>query len=519
MKHKTSLLCSLFLLISCLYVSGQVDTSRQSIEREQLDYQHIKPSKEKDTKQIISASRSLKDIADIPYTVFVVEGEEIRANHYITLADVLKTVPGIKVSQPGSVWEGETFLMRGLIGNTHAKILVNNVPVQPSVTGFFPIASQLPIQQAERIEIVYGPATSLYGEGAMAGVINIITKDPEESLQAQADVRVGQFGNNYFNFFAGGKLGKDDNILQFSVYGNRHGRDDLNIWRGHEENYNPLLYQGLFGVDSTTITNRQTFFQEAGVPLYRGTLTDPIHRSLPQESQLLGLQLSFKGARITYDQMRRNTHSSVGRNPLLISYANPNVSLGENIQRLTAQYSTGRENFNSRTNLSYLRMRLDPISAYSTNYNINHRAGISYLYAASDDLFLEQLFTFQLWEKWELLTGVSGGFSGNYAGSNELEDPFEESNYRIFSLKQPPEDDLFEDFGQNPIRFGNAATFGQIFYRSKRLVFIGGVRADVKFSSGQPYTGIHPRVAVLYPLNKGRSISISAGTAMSAPAV
>ena len=73
-----------------------------------------------------------------------------RINGYLTLTDVLKRLPGIRVSQPGSALEGETFLMRGLLGNAYAKILINDLPIKPFLVSGMPIGAQLPIREAYR---------------------------------------------------------------------------------------------------------------------------------------------------------------------------------------------------------------------------------------------------------------------------------------------------------------------------------------------------------------------------------
>ena len=82
--------------------------------------------------QIRSASRNLKYLKDLPVTIHVVPRDDILENGYTTLVDVLKDVPGVKVSQPGSAIDGETFLMNGLYGNYYCKILINDLPVSPS---------------------------------------------------------------------------------------------------------------------------------------------------------------------------------------------------------------------------------------------------------------------------------------------------------------------------------------------------------------------------------------------------
>ena len=144
-------------------------------------------SKDLDLNQILgdnlltSASRVPVEKGDLPYTSFIITNEQIRQRGYNTLVDVLKDLPGVKVSQPGSAIHGETFLMRGLFGNYYVKILVDDLPMQPSATSGMPIGAQLPIQQAERIAVLYGPAAAMYGADAMGGVLNILTHEPQYS--------------------------------------------------------------------------------------------------------------------------------------------------------------------------------------------------------------------------------------------------------------------------------------------------------------------------------------------------
>mgnify|MGYP000721095849 CR=1 FL=1 len=64
----------------------------------------------------VSATRTLENVDDLPFTMWVITAEDILRNGYVTLGDVLRAAPGIRVSQPGNAQEGETFLMRGLSG-------------------------------------------------------------------------------------------------------------------------------------------------------------------------------------------------------------------------------------------------------------------------------------------------------------------------------------------------------------------------------------------------------------------
>jgi hemoglobin/transferrin/lactoferrin receptor protein len=132
--------------------------------------------------KIVVASRSARSIKDLPSTVHIITREEILRNNYSTLVDALKDIPGVKVSQPGTGTHGEKYLMRGLWGNNYAKILVNGIPIRPSAVDGMPIGEQINMKNVERIEIVYGPSSALYGADALAGIINIVTFNPEEII-------------------------------------------------------------------------------------------------------------------------------------------------------------------------------------------------------------------------------------------------------------------------------------------------------------------------------------------------
>ena len=110
-------------------------------------------------RKAISATRSLEDVDRLPFTVWVVTAEDIQRHGFVTLGDVLRAAPGVRVSQPGTALEGETFLLRGLPGNQYVRVLINDIPVRPTAAPGMPIGAQLPIRQAERIEVFYGPAS------------------------------------------------------------------------------------------------------------------------------------------------------------------------------------------------------------------------------------------------------------------------------------------------------------------------------------------------------------------------
>lgn len=329
------------------------------LEIEKLDWEDIKQDELlSTTTKVISGSRSEKDIDDLPFTVYVIEGEEIRRNGYVTLTDVLKRLPGIRVSQPGSALEGETFLMRGLLGNSYAKILINDVPIKPFLVNGMPIGAQLPIREAERIEIIYGPAATLYGADASAGVINIILKEKERPVYVQSDMGFGVLGFENLDMMFSGKIGKNKNVITLTAFGSYTALADRNIKYGLDSVYNPNIYQRILQPLSTEVpyVNRSNYVGNDSVPFLG---------ELPHESNSLGLTMQYRDWELSFFRFARQDHSSLGLSPYAVSYANPLNFFGENINSIRLTFKKPLKRFNLKTGLHLLTYNTNDRSSYS----------------------------------------------------------------------------------------------------------------------------------------------------------
>ena len=317
MKFKSIIKIILFIIsiISLNLSYSQDDTLEYKIDLlEENDF--ISPEKAGEM-EIISASRTSKKVTDLPVTIYVVTREEIINNGYITLVDVLKSIPGIRTSQPGSADAGEMFQMRGMLGNNYAKILINDIPVKPGVVTAMPIGAQIPIRQAERIEITLGPASAVYGADALVGVINIITKKPEAGIFANADIDIiGK--DRYINFQVGGKAGKNEKVLKYSFYGSHSSRLNANILKDSSL-FRPLAYfdgimdpitipEGTFKPGELTqelydkYDMSQYFFPTEALVQKIDTITVS---DIPSESRLLGFEFAYKNFSISMLNMYR----------------------------------------------------------------------------------------------------------------------------------------------------------------------------------------------------------------------
>ena len=527
---KAIIIVSVLFSICFLSLSGQQQSDISDQKKiEKLDVGDLAFQEDTVEMNVISASRSSKKIGELPITIYVVTREEIILNHYNSLIDIIKSLPGIRVSQPGSGELGESFEVRGLIGNLYTMILINGLPIKPGAVIGMPVLAQLPVRQAERIEIIYGPASAVYGADAVSGVINIITKEAEKGTFAMGDISLGQSDHRSGNFMVGGKTGKDKNIMQYSFYGGLSEVSDLNVKKGYNDVYNPLQYlQGRYfnigGTSYEPIKITETILLTNGInppdfidrnyPVnYDGTLTFPAFEDLPAASNNLGFQLKYRGVSMSFNNMYRRTHSSLSQSPYFYKYNNPQNYWGENIRSTTLSYNhEWTPRFATTTNISNLVYRMDNNSSMGVTF-IDYTDKV-YRYAASRDILFEQLFTVMPVNNLEIMSGITYQYSGNLPQTNFLDVPFNPRNYSYFSKKTDILDTLTNNFGLNPQVYHNFSVFSQTYYSLKSFRFMGGIRID---GNSQYGVSLSPRLAGLFIMNPRTSFRGSIGLAYKAP--
>lgn len=125
-------------------------------------------------------------------SVSVVTGAELKARQVRTVAEALRSLPGVSVSQQGGVQNQTVVRLRGAESN-HTLVLIDGVEVNsPGTDGFFDFANLL-VDDIAQIEVLRGPQSGLYSSGALGGVINIITNRGKGPLTFRARAEGGSF--------------------------------------------------------------------------------------------------------------------------------------------------------------------------------------------------------------------------------------------------------------------------------------------------------------------------------------
>ncbi len=194
----------LFLLLSIVTtISSSAAQGREQIPRpDTLSYQA--------KTIVVTGARAETILERAPVRVELISGDRVQGTAISTVGELLREQPGLLIA-PGSVRSGVQ--MMGLSPD-YTLILVDGQPLTGRVGGVIDL-ERVSVGNIERVEVVRGPLSSLYGGDALAGVINIITRRPESGWHGRIFGRYLNRGNSELQ--AEQLYGSDE--LEFSLFG------------------------------------------------------------------------------------------------------------------------------------------------------------------------------------------------------------------------------------------------------------------------------------------------------------
>ncbi len=191
MLHMRVLLVSLFTLLT--FCSLSLADDKEPVQLEEV---------------VVTASRYPTTQQDAPAKVTVVDRKAIAASGATNVDDLLRNVAGVDiVRSSGLTSSTSNVTLRGFGGQARGRtlVLMDGVPMNENYSGEV-YWNAIPLQNVDRIEIVHGAASGLYGPGAMGGVINIITKQPTK-LSNEVALTYGSFNTASAHISHANKIG------------------------------------------------------------------------------------------------------------------------------------------------------------------------------------------------------------------------------------------------------------------------------------------------------------------------
>ena len=179
--------------------------------------------------KVTSASRREERLVEAPASIYVITADDVRRSGYTTIGEVLRLAPNLQVVRSDS--NQYVIGARGFITGTSNKMLVlvdGRTIYTPLFSGVFWDAQYIVLEDIERIEVISGPAATLWGSNGVNGVINITTFSAKHAQGPHVVAVAGNFERGVVARY-GGKLGDDGH---FRVYARHFDRDDRELASG-----------------------------------------------------------------------------------------------------------------------------------------------------------------------------------------------------------------------------------------------------------------------------------------------
>lgn len=258
--------------------------------------------------QVTSVSKKAEDILEAPATVMVITDEQIQNRGYIDLIDAISDLPGFDISKIYGVTYANVYQRGFRQNNTERTLfLIDGVEENDLWTNTAFISRQYPLTNIERIEVVYGPASTMYGPNAFVGVINVITKTGKQVTGDKNWGVMGQVSGGSWNTQSADLTlaGRKKNV-EFTVTGHYFSSDEMDLSSDPYYDYDPsefeqIDYKSLLDVTSGAAGFANTNGLTDGNPFYtieRNTAGDTTAIRLTDAGQAEAIRLDKSG----YDQ-------------------------------------------------------------------------------------------------------------------------------------------------------------------------------------------------------------------------
>ncbi|MCX6280525.1 MAG: TonB-dependent receptor [Bacteroidetes bacterium] len=365
---------------------------------------------------VTSVSKKAENIDKAPATIQVVTRAEIEERGYNDLVELLKDVPGFDIT----MWYGSEYAnvyQRGFRQNNTEKtlLLIDGIEENDLWTNWAYIDRQYPLSNIDRVEIIYGPASTMYGPNAFAGVINVITRDPVASVKPDRTIGIsvqGKYGTYNTKTVDMTVSGHKRNI-SFSVTGRLFFSDEADLSGQKYFDYDKSAYDTVNYQKLLSITKNAKQY----LVLHKLPYTNPFYQLSSDSNQLsltpLGIETARNLDKSAYDQI-------VNGNP--VGFSNQSKEWFLNAKLRIGNFSFGFQTW--RYNRGSTTQYTDLYVPGSKN-GFNWVPQLSYFFAKyenqlSEKVFFSNLTTYRL----HLLTQDSRFVSlSNYArGNRQLAD-------------------------------------------------------------------------------------------------
>jgi iron complex outermembrane receptor protein len=256
--------------------------------------------------QVTGAARKAQRLAETAAAAFVISADDIYRSGATSIAEALRMVPGMHVARI----DGNSYAISARGSNdryaTKMLMMIDGRSVYtPTYSGIYWDTQDIPVTEIERIEVVRGPGSALWGINAVNGVINVITRDAADAAGGLAVASAGNKINHDVSVRWGDRLSPH---ADYRVYGQFEDRDGNRDLQGDSTNdtantfrFGTRLDLALSDID-TLMISAEAYSVESGITLAALNLQPPFDRTrLDDERDTDGLHLLGRWSRLAGD--------------------------------------------------------------------------------------------------------------------------------------------------------------------------------------------------------------------------
>lgn len=185
---------------------------------------------------VVTATRTAQTQDQTLAAITVIDRAEIERLQPASLPDLLTGRAGISLANNGGVGKSTSLFLRGTESD-HVLVLVDGIRIGSATSGGASL-QDIPVEQIERIEIVRGPFSSLYGSEALGGVIQIFTRRPNGAFAPNASVAVGSDDTQRWSAGVSGRASDPEHGGWYAINATHQDTDGINAYRG-TRNFDP----------------------------------------------------------------------------------------------------------------------------------------------------------------------------------------------------------------------------------------------------------------------------------------
>ncbi len=241
---------------------------------------------------VTSVSKKPQKLMDAPSAIYVITQEDIRRSGATNIPDALRRVPGIQVAHINmNTWAITSRGLNSFLSNKLLVLIDGRSVYTPLFSGVYWDVQDTLLEDIDRIEVIRGPGASLWGDNAVNGVINIITKQAGDTQGGLLSTGYGNEQQGFGNLRYGNKIG--DNAY-FRVYSKYFNRDNAVDASGRKANDSWHAQRGGFRIDwdidkqNSLTVQGDIYDSKFGETVATVSLTSPFSKTIIDDSEFAG---------------------------------------------------------------------------------------------------------------------------------------------------------------------------------------------------------------------------------------